>query len=109
MQIARVMASERCLVERAAEGRATRSVDVRPFLQALRVEDGNLIVQHRTGGAGSIRVEEILPLLGLHTRDLAGPVRRTNVVWETTELDNYSERALHGNQGRGYRRWHVRC
>jgi radical SAM-linked protein len=89
--IARVMASERCLVERAAEGRVTRSIDVRPFLQALRVEDGNLIVQHRTGGAGSIRVEEILPLLGLHPRDLAGPVRRTNVVWETTESESVAK------------------
>jgi hypothetical protein len=87
-EMARVMASEHCLVERTtAEGGATRSVDVRPFLQAMRVEGGNLIVQHRTGGAGSIRVDEILQLFGLHAQDLAGPVRRTNVVWETTESE----------------------
>lgn len=86
-EIAKVMASERCMVERtAAEGKAARSVDVRPFLQAICLEGGNLIVQHRTGGAGSIRVDEIQRLFGLQTRDLAGPVRRTSVVWETTKL-----------------------
>jgi len=86
---AAVMDSGRCVVERtAAPGRATRSVDVRPFLQAIRWENGNLIVQHRAGTGGSIRVEEILQLLGLQTQDLAGPIRRTNVVWETTESHN---------------------
>ena len=88
-KIAKVMGSERCVVERtAAEGRATRSVDVRPFLQSIRLEGGTLIVQHRTGGTGSIRVEEIQQLFGLQTQDLAGPVRRTSVMWETTELQN---------------------
>jgi len=84
-----VMASDRCVVERvSAEGRAAKSVDVRPFLDALRWEEGNLIVQQRTGPAGSIRVEEIRQLLGLHPQDLAGPVRRTRVIWETNKLEN---------------------
>lgn len=88
-EIARVMASDCCRVERtSAEGKAARSVDVRPFLQSIRLEGGNLIVQHRTGGAGSIRVDEIQQLFGLQTQDLAGPVRRTSVVWETTKLQN---------------------
>jgi radical SAM-linked protein len=91
-RIARVMDSDRCLVERTStEGRATKTVDVRPFLQAIRWEGGDLIVQHRTGGAGSIRVEEILRLFGLPPQDLTGPVRRTNVIWETTNLDEVSE------------------
>jgi len=91
-EIAKVMSSDRCMVKRAsAEGRATRSVDVRPFLCSIRWESGNLIVQHRTGGAGSIRVDEIMQLFGLQTQDLAGPVRRTNVMWETTELQNTSK------------------
>jgi radical SAM-linked protein len=81
-----VMEQEHCMVERTTgEGRAARSVDVRPFLLSVRVEGGSLIVQHRTGEGGSIRVEEILQLLGLGLPDLAGPIRRTNVIWETTE------------------------
>ncbi len=88
-RMAEVMASDRCTVERAsAEGGATRSVDVRPFLCSIRWEGGNLIVQHRTGGTGSIRVDEIQQLFGLRTQDLAGPVRRTHVIWETKELQN---------------------
>jgi len=91
-KIAKVMGSDRGMVERTtAEGRATRSVDVRPFLCAIRLEDGNLIVQHLTGGAGSIRVDEILQLFGLQAQDLAGPVRRTNVIWETTESKTTSQ------------------
>jgi radical SAM-linked protein len=83
--LTRVMTSERCAVERSSgESGVARSIDVRPFLCSIRLEGANLIVEHRTGGAGSIRVDEILQLLGLRIEDLAGPVRRTNVVWETT-------------------------
>lgn len=88
--MAEVMESNRCTVERASgEGGAARSVDVRPFLEALRWEEDHLIVQHRTGPAGSIRVDEIQQLFGLRTEDLAGPVRRTQVLWETTEFTIY--------------------
>ncbi len=104
-EIARVMESERCMVERASgEGRAARPVDVRPFLLSVRLEGGTgsptrnfalgsptLIVQHRTGEGGSIRVEEILQLFGLGLQHLAGPVRRTNVIWETTERKDTSK------------------
>ncbi len=93
-EIERVMASEHCMVERTSDPRkAARRVDVRPFLQSIRLEGGNLIVQHATGDAGSIRVEEILPLLGLRADDLAGPVRRVHVVWETTKLQNTSQQS----------------
>ena len=47
-----------------------------------------MIVQHLTGEAGSIRVDEILQLLGLRIGDLAGPVQRVTVAWETTKLDS---------------------
>jgi radical SAM-linked protein len=88
-RIAEVMESQHCLVERAAaEGKAARSVDVRPFLCSIRWEQGSLIVQHRTGPSGSIRVDEIMQLFGLRTQDLSGPVRRTHVVWEITESKN---------------------
>ncbi len=91
-EIARVMESERCMVERASgEGRAARPVDVRPFLLSVRLEGGTLIVRHRTGEGGSIRVEEILQLFGLGLQHLAGPVRRTNVIWETTERKDTSK------------------
>lgn len=83
----KVMASERCVVERtASEDKPAKRIDVRRFLLSIRLEDGRLIVRHLTGEAGSIRVDEILRLFSLRTEDLAGPVRRINVVWETTKL-----------------------
>lgn len=91
-EIVTVMESERCMVERASgEGKAARAVDVRPFLLSVRLDAGALTVPHRTGAGGSIRVEEILRLFGLGPPDLAGPVRRTNVIWETTERKETSK------------------
>lgn len=85
--ITRVMASEHCMLERTAgEKKASRCVDVRPFILSIRLQEGRLIVQHVTGEAGSIRIDEILRLFSLRTEDLTGPVRRINVVWETTKL-----------------------
>ena len=84
-RIRSVMDSECCMVERVSPGRkAPRRIDVRPFLVAIHRENRDLIVQHLTGAAGSVRVEEILQLLGRSPQDLAGPVRRTNVTWEIT-------------------------
>lgn len=86
-EIDRVMASQRCEVERtASEDKPAKRINVRPFLLSIRLEGGRLIVQHLTGDTGSIRVDEILRLFSLRTEDLAGPVRRVNVVWETTKL-----------------------
>ncbi len=85
-RIAGVMASTTCVVERIApEDKATRRIDVRPFLRSVRLEGADLVVQHSISTAGSIRVDEILQLLGLRMQDLAGPVRRMNVAWETTK------------------------
>lgn len=87
-----VMNSQSCTVERASPGRKTpRRIDVRGFLCSIRLENANLIVQHLTGASGSIRVEEILRLFGLQRQDLAGPVRRTKVTWETTQFDNTTQ------------------
>ncbi len=91
--ITRVMDSPSCMVERASPGRkAPRRINVRGFLGSIRLEKANLIVQHRTGASGSIRVEEILELFGWQRQDLAGPVRRTNVTWEATQFENAIQR-----------------
>jgi radical SAM-linked protein len=91
-RIAGVMASTTCTVERSApEGKTSRRIDVRPFLRSVRLEGADLIVRHSISAAGSIRVEEILQLFGLQVRDLAGPVRRVNVTWETTKLPRVSQ------------------
>jgi hypothetical protein len=92
-RIRSVMNSECCMVERVSPGRKVpRRIDVRPFLVAIHRENRNLIVQYLTGAAGSVRVEELLQLFGRSVQDLAGPVRRTNVAWETTQPRKTTQR-----------------
>jgi hypothetical protein len=63
-------------------GGKSRMLDVRPFIESIKVEAPNLIVCCKVSGDGSIRVDEILGLLELDVSMLAAPVRRTAVKWE---------------------------
>lgn len=101
-RIAGVMASEHCTIERASgDGKTARNVDVRPFLRSIRLESDKLIVEHTTGGAGSIRIDEILRLLDLRMEDLAGSIRRGNVVWETKKLQNAVQQPCSDSKAEG--------
>jgi radical SAM-linked protein len=81
-RIAGLLAGERIVVERRiGEGGETKPVDVRPFLESVDVQGGEIIVDCWISPAGTIRVDEILDLLGLETGDLAEPVLRKNVQW----------------------------
>jgi hypothetical protein len=70
--------------------RRVRRIDVRPFLRSVRLEAAGLAVQCRTGPAGSIRIDEIMEVFGLEVEDLAGPVRRTYIAWETRQREQTS-------------------
>lgn len=63
-----------------ARGR-TRSVDVRPFIEEIRVEPNRVTVRCRITDSGSIRVGEVLELLRLDAGRLASPIVRTAVQW----------------------------
>ncbi len=87
-RMAELMSSEDCPIERTTPGhRGARRVDVRPFLDSIRLEGGNVVVRCVVGAAGSVRIEEIMHLLAIQRQDLAGPVRRTKVLWETTQFN----------------------
>lgn len=62
-----------------------KDVDVRGFLKSIVLKDRCVIVECKISSAGSIRVEEILELLGLDQAKLAAPVRRANVQWQETD------------------------
>jgi len=107
-KISEIMASDKFIIERrtgdprrfaspasasldASRGRPKRSgggetkpVDIRPFLETIKAEPGEVTVDCKISPAGTIRVDEILSLLQLKTVDLAGPVRRTDVKWKGT-------------------------
>jgi radical SAM-linked protein len=81
-RIAEILASKEITVERQmGEDSRIKMVDVRPFLESISVQGGDIFVDCKVSPAGTIRVDEILGLLQLGVEDLAGPVRRTGVQW----------------------------
>jgi radical SAM-linked protein len=78
-----VLAADKFIVNRrTGENSETKPVDVRPFLEAIKVDRGEFTVDCKISPAGTIRIDEILGLLQLKTADLTGPVRRTKVQWK---------------------------
>jgi len=97
-RIKHLMASEGLDIKRQIDAKGnTRNVDVRPFLKSIKIVESNnndslqkddrrgshIIVECKTGSAGSIRVEEILKLLQLNVRNLTRPIRRKNIRWQS--------------------------
>jgi len=83
--IGRLLASENLYIRRQITGKRSRprNVDVRVFLESLELDGQDIIAECRISPAGSIRVDEILELLGLDHSNLAAPIRRTNVQWQS--------------------------
>jgi hypothetical protein len=51
-------------------------------VQSIGLEGDEVVVECKVGQGGSIRVDEILGLLGLNVDRIAGPVRRTHIQWQ---------------------------
>jgi uncharacterized protein (DUF2344 family) len=82
-RIAGILASEKIVVERRmGEDSRTKQVDVRPFLESISEQSGEIVVDCKISPAGTIRVDEILGLLQVGAGDLAQAVRRAKVQWE---------------------------
>ncbi len=82
-QIEEILAGDKVMVDRrTGENSRTKPVDVRPFLESIKVEQDRVAVDCKISQAGTIRVDEILGLLHLKTADLTGPVKRTGVQWK---------------------------
>jgi hypothetical protein len=73
------------MVERKSpKSRDARLIDVRSFLKSIELEDDCLTVECNVTASGSVRVDEMMRILGLETEDLAEPIRRTRVRWSLT-------------------------
>jgi len=79
-----LLASETLLVRRRMdeEGSVIKNMDVRGFLSVIEVDRADIVVECGLTAAGSIRVPEILELLGLDETKLASPIKRTSVKWQ---------------------------
>jgi len=78
-----LLASETLVLRRQVDKKASRfkDVDVRGFLRSIELNDGCVSVECEVSSAGSIRMEEILDILGLDIAELARPIKRTSVQW----------------------------
>ena len=85
--IKRVLESESLDIRRQVGGRGCnfKNINVRGFLQSIKLEETTITVECKVGPDGSIRVDEILELLGLSTEMLAAPIRRSGVQWVMNE------------------------
>jgi radical SAM-linked protein len=85
-RIERILASERLDLQRRigpdVRGAKFKTVDVRSFLKSIELEADCIIVECNISSAGSIRIEEILRLLGLDMDKLAAPIKRTGIRWQ---------------------------
>jgi uncharacterized protein (DUF2344 family) len=68
-------------IENNAQNRG-KKIDIRGFLISIITEQNSIIVECKISAAGSIRIPEIMELLGLNTEILACPIKRTNVNWK---------------------------
>lgn len=84
-RIKELMTKKTIIVKRTRKkARITKSkqVDIRTFLKSLKLADDTVIAECRISSAGTVRVDEILHLLGLSGEMLSAPVRRTAVEWQ---------------------------
>ena len=71
------------VVSRQGGKKASRpkDVDVRGFLKSVELDDGCVSIECEINSGGSIRMEEILDILGLDIAKLARPIKRASVQW----------------------------
>ena len=68
-----------------SENLRTKTIDVRPFVESIKLNKTDIEFECKISPAGSIRVDEILSLLELDVNKLRGPIRRTKVQWQVSE------------------------
>lgn len=64
------------------KGTVCREIDVRPFIEMIEQAETGVAVVYRIANTGTVRIGEIMGLLGINNEDLAGPIRRTGVQWQ---------------------------
>ena len=75
-----LLAAERLLVRRRRKGRI-KELDIRPFIERIRCENGAILLLLRAMEQGTARPEEVLEALGCRpgVHYLKGAMKRTHV------------------------------
>ncbi|MBN1975728.1 MAG: DUF2344 domain-containing protein [Sedimentisphaerales bacterium] len=78
-----LLTSKSLIVERSIDIKSvSKKIDVRGFLISIITEHNSIIVRCKISAAGSIRIQEVMNLLGLDMAKLASPIKRTDVQWQ---------------------------
>jgi radical SAM-linked protein len=72
---------EPILLKRQSPKHASKSVDLRTYIMEFNGHQDDLRIRCRIDQGGGVRPEELLEWLTIRGVDLAGPPRRTGVVW----------------------------
>jgi len=85
----RLMARDIIILQRQqdSKGFRTKDIDVRPYLDSIKFDDNGIAVECIINPCGTIRVEEVIKLIGIDAEILARPVRRTHIKWRFDRLN----------------------
>lgn len=60
---------------------SSRRIDVSGYIDKAELRCGGVLVRCNITSSGSVRIDELLSLLGVERRQLSGPIRRCAVGW----------------------------
>jgi hypothetical protein len=81
----RCIGNEHIFIERRINEKGdTREVDVGGYIESIEVNGLKIIVRCTITPSGTIRVDEIMKLLGVNESMITGGAKRTSIKWNTT-------------------------
>ena len=81
--VCRLLASDTIFVERSqpSKSQKIKRKNIRQYLSSIETTPESIQVAYRMTPQGSVRLDEVLTLLGLDPADLEGPIRRSHIQW----------------------------
>ena len=81
--VCRLLASDTIQVVRSQPSKPhqTKRKNIRQYLSSIETTPESIQVAYRITPQGSVRLDEVLTLLGLDPADLEGPIQRSHIQW----------------------------
>lgn len=76
-----LLAKDNLVVKRFKDKDSVKEVDIRKYLKNIEFTEGTVKVDCKITPKGSVRVDEVMGILGLEFGMLKSPVRRTDIKW----------------------------
>lgn len=78
-----LLSNESLCIKRQLDSKGrVKQLDVRSFLNSIKLNENEILVECNVTPNGSVRVDEILELLGLDVNKLSAPVKRISIQWQ---------------------------